>query len=36
MKLDSPSGLREKLDQRLIIHGLDLTNTSPETGNKTA
>jgi acyl-CoA hydrolase len=36
MSLASPSGLREQLDQRLIIHGLDLTNTSPKTGNKTA
>jgi len=36
MKLDSPRGLREKLDQRLLIHGLDLTNTSPDTGNQTA
>lgn len=36
MKLDSPRGLREKLDQRLLIHGLDLTNTSPDKGNQTA
>jgi acyl-CoA hydrolase len=36
MKLASPHGLREKLDQRLLIHGLDLTNTSPDTGNQTA
>jgi acyl-CoA hydrolase len=36
MKLDSPQGLREKLDQRLLIHGLDLTNTSSDTGNQTA
>ncbi len=36
MKLDSPQGLREQLDQRLVIHGLDMTNTSPETGNQTA
>jgi len=35
MQLDSPQGLREKLDQRLLIHGLELTNTSPDTGNQT-
>jgi acyl-CoA hydrolase len=35
MQLDSPRGLREKLDQRLLIHGLDLTITSPDTGNQT-
>jgi len=33
MQLDSPRGLREQLDQRLMIHGLDLTTTSPETGS---
>jgi acyl-CoA hydrolase len=36
MKLDSPRGFREKLDQRLLIHGLDLTHTSPDTGNQKA
>ena len=36
MKLDNPKGLREKLDQKLLIHGLDLTNTSSNTGNQTA
>ncbi len=35
MQLESPQGFREKLDQRLLIHGLDLTNTSPDTGNQT-
>jgi hypothetical protein len=33
MQLDSPRGLREQLDQRLMIHCLDLTTTSPETGS---
>jgi acyl-CoA hydrolase len=36
MKLDSPRGFREKLDQRLLIHGLDLTHTSPDKGKQTA
>lgn len=36
MGLDKPSGLREKLDQRLVIHGLQLTEHSPNTGNSKA
>lgn len=36
MGLDQPSGLREKLDQRLVIHGLQLTEHSPNTGNSKA
>lgn len=35
MKLDNPQGLREQLDQRLMIHGLDLTIPPPDTGNQT-
>jgi len=33
MGLSQPSGLREKLEQRLVIHGLKLTETTPDTGN---
>ncbi|RBW50568.1 acetyl-CoA hydrolase/transferase C-terminal domain-containing protein [Marinobacter sp. F3R11] len=33
MGLHQPSGLREKLDQRLVIHGLKLTENPPDTGN---
>ena len=33
MGLSQPSGLREKLDQRLVIHGLQLTENPPDTGN---
>jgi hypothetical protein len=36
MKLSSPRGFRETLDQKLLIHGLDLTHTSPDTGSQTA
>ncbi|HKK56797.1 MAG TPA: acetyl-CoA hydrolase, partial [Marinobacter sp.] len=35
MQLDNPRGLRAKLDQRLLVHGLDLTDTSPDKGNQT-
>ncbi|MDO6823959.1 acetyl-CoA hydrolase/transferase C-terminal domain-containing protein [Marinobacter sp. 1_MG-2023] len=33
MGLDQPSGLREKLDQRLVVHGLQLTENPSDTGN---
>lgn len=33
MGLQQPSGLREKLDQRLVIHGLKLTENPSNTGN---
>lgn len=33
MGLNQPSGLREKMDQRLVIHGLQLTENPPDTGN---
>lgn len=36
MGLEQPSGLREKLDQRLVIHGLQLTENPSDTGNSTA
>ncbi|MBW0148843.1 acetyl-CoA hydrolase/transferase C-terminal domain-containing protein [Marinobacter arenosus] len=32
MSLGNPSGLREKLDQRLVIHGLQLIDTPTATG----
>ena len=35
MQLDNPRGVRETLDQRLLIHALDLTTPSSETGNQT-
>lgn len=35
MKLDNPRGFREALDQKLLIHGLHLTDHSPDTGNQT-
>ncbi|MCR8914900.1 acetyl-CoA hydrolase [Marinobacter panjinensis] len=35
MSLDNPRGLKARLDQRLVIHALNLTDT-PETGNRTA
>ncbi len=35
MSLDKPRGLKARLDQRLVIHALDMTDT-PETGNPTA
>lgn len=35
MSLDKPKGLKARLDQRLVIHALKLTDTS-ETGNRTA
>ncbi|WP_138440837.1 acetyl-CoA hydrolase/transferase C-terminal domain-containing protein [Marinobacter alexandrii] len=33
MGLAQPSGLREKLDQRLVIYGLQLNDTPTDTGN---
>ena len=36
MGLSQPSGLREKLDQRLVILGLQLTENPPDTGNSKA
>jgi len=33
MGLSNPSGLRDKLDQRLVIHGLQQLETPPDTGN---
>lgn len=36
MGLNQPSGLREQLDQRLVIHGLQLTENPPDTGNSKA
>ncbi|GAA0849172.1 hypothetical protein GCM10009113_28250 [Marinobacter szutsaonensis] len=33
MGLRNPRGLREKLDQRLVIHGLQQLETPPDTGN---
>lgn len=35
MGLDKPSGLREALDRRLVIHGLQQLETPPDTGNST-
>ncbi|MDI9246158.1 acetyl-CoA hydrolase/transferase C-terminal domain-containing protein [Marinobacter sp. CHS3-4] len=34
MNLDNPKGLRETLDQKLLIHGLDLIQTPSNTGNQ--
>ncbi|MBW7472788.1 acetyl-CoA hydrolase/transferase C-terminal domain-containing protein [Marinobacter sp. F4218] len=36
MGLGSPSGVREKLDQRLVIHGLQLIDTPTDTGKPEA
>ncbi|MBK1872857.1 MULTISPECIES: acetyl-CoA hydrolase/transferase C-terminal domain-containing protein [Marinobacter] len=36
MGLHQPSGLREKLDQRLVIHGLQLTENPTDTGKSKA
>ncbi|MCK0163591.1 acetyl-CoA hydrolase/transferase C-terminal domain-containing protein [Marinobacter sp. S6332] len=36
MGLHQPSGLREKLDQRLVIHGLQLTENPSDTGSSKA
>ncbi|MDN6318572.1 MAG: acetyl-CoA hydrolase [Marinobacter sp.] len=36
MGLSQPSGLREKIDRRLVIHGLNLTKNPPDTGNSKA
>ncbi|MDL0430591.1 acetyl-CoA hydrolase/transferase C-terminal domain-containing protein [Marinobacter sp. TBZ242] len=36
MSLDQPKGLKAKLDQRLVIHGLNLTDTPTDTGNTNA
>ncbi|WP_100640038.1 acetyl-CoA hydrolase/transferase C-terminal domain-containing protein [Marinobacter salexigens] len=36
MGLREPSGLREKLDQRLVIHGLQLTENPSDTGKTKA
>ncbi|MGO1461220.1 MAG: acetyl-CoA hydrolase/transferase C-terminal domain-containing protein [Marinobacter sp.] len=33
MGLEKPSGLREKMNQRLLIYGLQLTENPPDTGN---
>ena len=33
MGLSAPSGLRDKLDQRLVIHGLKQLESPPDTGN---
>ncbi|MDY6839970.1 MAG: acetyl-CoA hydrolase/transferase C-terminal domain-containing protein [Pseudomonadota bacterium] len=33
MGLSNPSGLRDKLDQRLVIHGLRQLESPPDTGN---
>jgi hypothetical protein len=33
MGLSNPSGLRDKLDQRLVVHGLQQLETPPDTGN---
>ncbi|PXX90221.1 acetyl-CoA hydrolase [Marinobacter vulgaris] len=35
MSLEKPSGLKARLEQRLVIHALNLTDT-PDTGNHTA
>ena len=35
MNLEKPSGLKARLEQRLVIHALNLTDT-PDTGNHTA
>ncbi len=35
MRLETPAGIRGKLDQRLLIHGLDLTHTPSNKGNQT-
>lgn len=35
MGLDKPRGLKARLEQRLVIHALNLTDT-PDTGNRTA
>ncbi|MCK7551163.1 acetyl-CoA hydrolase/transferase C-terminal domain-containing protein [Marinobacter goseongensis] len=34
MGLTHPGGLKAKLDQRLVIHGLRKTDTQPDTGNQ--
>ncbi len=36
MGLADPSGWREKLDQRLVLHGLRLSDSPTDTGNQTA
>ena len=36
MSLDKPRGLKARLDRRLVIHGLNLTDTPPNTGNTNA
>lgn len=36
MGLDNPRGLKARLDRRLVIHGLNLTDTPPNTGNTNA
>jgi len=36
MSLDKPRGLKARLDRRLVIHGLNLTDTPPDTGNTNA
>jgi len=36
MGLNQPSGLSEKLDRRLVIHGLQLTENPSDTGNSKA
>ncbi|GGE68070.1 hypothetical protein GCM10011533_20530 [Streptosporangium jomthongense] len=36
MGLHQPHGMRDKLDQRLLIHGLQLTENSSDTGNSKA
>ncbi|MGM0772164.1 MAG: acetyl-CoA hydrolase/transferase C-terminal domain-containing protein [Pseudomonadota bacterium] len=36
MSLDKPRGVKAKLDRRLVIHGLNLTDTPPDTGNTNA
>ena len=34
MGLAEPRGLKAKLEQRLVIHGLRQTDTQPDTGNQ--
>jgi len=36
MSLHQPSGLREKLDRGLVIHGLQMTENPSDTGNSKA
>lgn len=36
MSLDKPRSLKARLDRRLVIHGLNLTDTPPNTGNTNA